>query len=142
MIVDVNVLLYAADRTSPFHAQARLAIAAALNGPRGLQLAWIVAVGFVRIASNPRYATEPLSPSAAWGFVGGILARPGVHVVHPGPAHAGVFGALVVDLQLRGNLVTDAHLAAIAIEHDLELVSADKDFARFPALRWTNPFTR
>lgn len=97
-----------------------------------------MALGFFRIVTNPKISPSPLSVTTALDVVDGWLARPNVVVVHPTDRHAAVLRELLTPLGAGGNLTTDAHLAALAIEHDAEIVSADQDFARFQGLRWTD----
>lgn len=139
MLVDANLLLYAVDRRSPFHEAARGWLTDALNGGVRVGLPWQCLTAFVRIATHPRASENPLSPERAWARVREWLARDVVWTPLPTNQHAEVFGALVVDGDLRGNLVSDAHLAALAIEHGLRIYSADSDFARFPEVTWVNP---
>lgn len=139
MLVDANVLLYAVDEGSPFHDQARTWLEDALNGARRVGLPWQSLVAFARIATHPRALTDPLDARAAWAIVHDWLAAPVVWVPEPGPGYAQILSTLIVDLDLRGNLISDASLAALCIEHGLDMVSADSDFARFPGLRWLNP---
>lgn len=139
MLVDANVLLYAVDRSSPHHARARSWLEEQLNGPRRVGLAWQSLVAFVRIVTNPRAARDPLTPAQAWRHVDEWLAAPAAWVPVPTAGYAAILGRLVTDLDLRGNLVSDAALAALCLEHGLTMVSADSDFARFSDLRWFNP---
>lgn len=139
MLVDANILLYSVDEASPFHEAARDWMAEALNGPRRVGLPWMSLTAFVRIASNPRALAHPLTPAEAWQFVEEWLDAPAAWVPAPGRGHRAILGRLLVDLDLRSNLVTDAVLAALCIEHGLQLVSADSDFARFSEITWHNP---
>jgi hypothetical protein len=139
MLVDANVLLYAVDTTSPFHEKSKAWVEAALNGPRRVGIPWSSLTAFLRIVTNPRALAHPLSPSAAWEAVEQWLDVPAVWVPPPGRGHREILGRLVRDLDLRGNLVPDAVLAALCIEHGLTMVSADSDFARFTEIRWHNP---
>ncbi|HEU0042517.1 MAG TPA: TA system VapC family ribonuclease toxin, partial [Jiangellaceae bacterium] len=115
---------------------------AALEGPSRVGLPWASLTAFLRIATHPRVSTHPLSAQSAWGFVADWLGAETAWVPMPTPRHADVLRRLVVDGELRGNLITDAHLAALAIEHGVGLCSADSDFARFPGLTWVNPFVK
>jgi uncharacterized protein len=139
MLVDANILLYSVDEESPQHKVARAWLEAALNGARRVGLAWPSLVAFVRIATNPRATRVPLTGRDAWSIVEAWLDAPAGWLAQPGPGHREILGRLITDLDLRGNLVSDAALAALCIEHGLEMISADSDFARFPGLRWNNP---
>lgn len=139
MLVDANVLLYAIDADSRFHNAARGWLESALNGTRRVGIAWSSLVGFVRIATNPRTSDHPLTPQEAWAFVEGWLDAPTVWVPEPGSGHREILGRVIADLDLRGNLVSDAVLAALCVEHGLMMVSADSDFARFTEIEWLNP---
>lgn len=139
MIVDANVLLYAADRRSHFHAPARTWLEGALNGVERVGLPWVSLMAFQRIITHPRATVNPLTPVEAWSFVTEWINADLAWIPSPGRRHAEIFGRLLIDGDLRGNLVTDAHLAALAIEHGTGICSFDGDFARFGGLRWTNP---
>ncbi len=108
MLVDANVLLYAVDEESPFHDAGRLWLEEALNGTQRVGLPWMSLTAFVRIATHPRALREPLAPDDAWRFVEEWLGAPAAWVPVPGRSHRGILGRLVRDLDLRGNLVTDA----------------------------------
>ncbi|MCU0261645.1 MAG: PIN domain-containing protein [Ilumatobacteraceae bacterium] len=142
MLVDANILLYSVDEESPFHGAASAWLTDALNGPRRVGLPWTSLTAFVRIATNPRISDHPLAPTDAWEIVDGWLASPAAWIPTPGPGHHELLRRLVVDLDLRGGLVSDASLAALCIEHGLEIVSADSDFARFTEITWINPVAR
>lgn len=139
MIVDANVLLYAVDSNSPFHEPSREWLEDALNGERRIGLPWVSLSAFLRISTHPRASEEPLSPTEAWEFVSDWLDAEPTWIPQPTSRHADVFRRLVVDGDLRGNLVTDAYLAALAIQHGVGVCSADSDFARFREIRWINP---
>ena len=139
MLVDANLLLFAVDDQSPYHERASEWLTAQLNSDRRVGLPWESLAAFVRIATHPRATPSPLTPADAWRFVADWLAVPAVWTPAPTEQHGSVFGGLVTKYRLAGNLVPDGHLAAIAIEHGLELASADTDFARFSELRWLNP---
>lgn len=142
MLVDANILLYAIDDDSQFHAAAREWLEAALDGPRRIGIPWASFTAFVRIATHPRASRNPLSPSEAWQFVDDWFDAPATWVPVPGRGHRDLLGRLIRDLDLRGNLVSDAALAALCIEHGLQMVSADSDFARFTEISWLNPVSR
>lgn len=139
MLVDANILLYAVDEDSPFHPGARAWVDASLNGPRRVGIPWMSLTAFVRIATHPRALRDPLSPSEAWQFVEDWLDAPATWVPAPGAGHREILGRLVRDLDLRAGLISDAVLAALCIEHGLQMVSADTDFARFREIGWFNP---
>lgn len=139
MIVDANVLLYAVDSDSTFHAAARDWLEAALNGPARVGLPWASLLAFQRISTHPRASASPLSPGQAWSYIADWLDADSAWVPAPGEKHAEILRRLLIDGDLRGNLVTDAHLAALAIEHGVGICSADSDFARFAELSWVNP---
>jgi toxin-antitoxin system PIN domain toxin len=141
VIVDANILLYAIDSSNTFHRAAKDWLEAALNGPSRVGFPWVSLTAFQRIATHPRASANPLSPQEAWSYVSDWLDADQSWVPHPGERHADIFSRLVVDGDLRGNLVTDAHLAALALEHGVGLCSADTDFARFPEVAWINPLT-
>ena len=139
MLLDANILLYAVDERSQFHAPARSWIEAALNGSRRVGIPWMSLTAFVRIATNPRALQDPLSAGAAWQIVERWLDAPSTWIPEPGPGHREILGRIIEELDLRGNLITDAVLAALCVEHGLEMVSADSDFARFRQITWVNP---
>jgi uncharacterized protein len=139
MLVDANLLLYAVDETSPFHARARTWLAEQLNGSRRVGLPWQSLIAFLRIATHPRASEHPLRPDEAWDHILDWLACDVAWIPEPGARYADVLGRLVTRHHISGNLVTDAQLAALAIEHGLTVCSADTDFARFPEVRWENP---
>jgi toxin-antitoxin system PIN domain toxin len=136
---DVNLLLYAIDEGSARHEPARAWVEERLSGTETLAFSWVVLLAFIRLTTSPRVFQSPLSTSAALDLVDSWLAQPCVAVVHPTSRHASVLRDLLEPLGTAGNLTTDAHLAALAIEHGAELCSTDRDFSRFAGLRWANP---
>lgn len=142
MLVDANLLLYAVDEASRFHQPARAWLTAAMNGNTRVGLPWQSLTAFIRISTHPRVSERPLGTDRAWQHVRTWLSRDVVWTPMPTERHADVFGGLIVDHDLRGNLISDAHLAALAIEHGLDVYSADSDFARFPEVTWVNPLRR
>lgn len=141
MIVDANLLLYAVDESSPFHDRAAEWLEVTLNGDVAVGLPWQTIGAFLRISTHPRVSERPLDAAAAWGLVESWLAAPPTWIPAAGEATARVYGELNRQVRITGNLVTDGQLAALAIEHGVELASGDGDFARFPGLRWRNPLT-
>ena len=139
ILVDANILLYAEDSLSPRHEQARAWWDAQLSGTGPVCLCWEVICAFIRIGTNPRVFENPLSLEQGLARVQSWLDQPCTRVVRPTERHWTVFRQLLTEGQAVANLVPDAHLAALAIEHGCELASTDSDFARFPKLKWKNP---
>ena len=139
ILVDANILLYAEDSLQSRNEQARAWWDGQLSGTGVVCLCWTVLSAFIRIGSNPRVFENPLSLEQALARVQSWLDQPCTRVVRPTERHWTVFRQVLTDGQAVANLVTDAHLAAIAIEHGCELASTDSDFARFPKLKWRNP---
>lgn len=136
---DVNLFLYAYDSHSPQQAAAQKWVEETLRGTETVALAWAVLVGFIRLSTKPAVFAQPLQVETAIGFVEQWLAQPAVTVVHPTDRHAAVLRDLLAPLGAAGNLTSDAHLAALAIEHGATLCSCDNDFSRFAGLRWVDP---
>jgi toxin-antitoxin system PIN domain toxin len=136
---DLNLLLYAIDEEAPRHERARAWLEETLSGTEEVGFAWIVLLGFVRLTSNPAVFERPLDAEEALDYVDEWLERPVSTVIHPTERHSGRLRELLGEVGTAGNLTTDAHLAALAIEHGAELCSHDADFSRFPGLRWTDP---
>jgi len=139
VIVDANVLLYAVDRTSAFHSQAKAWLESSLNGPTRVGFPWVSLIAFQRISTHPRALANPLSPKEAWSYLTEWLDADQSWIPTPGEWHANILGRLIAGTDARGNLITDAHLAALALEHGVAVSSFDSDFARFPELTWFNP---
>jgi toxin-antitoxin system PIN domain toxin len=139
LIVDLNLLLYATNSDLPHHAAARTWWEEAVSADETIGLAWAVVLGFVRISTSRAILPKPLTPRRAFEIVDDWLAQPSVRVVEPTDRHWGIFKSLLEGIGTAGNLSSDAHLAALAIEHGALLCSADRDFGRFPHLRWRNP---
>lgn len=138
-LVDANLLLYAYVPSSRHHGAARTWLEASFSSSEPLGLAWVTILAFVRISTNPRILDRPLSTDEVIEIVSAWLARPNVTVLNPGERHWEVLQNLLIEGQAAGPLTTDAHLAALAIEHGATLASADRDFARFPGLKLLNP---
>jgi toxin-antitoxin system PIN domain toxin len=141
ILPDVNLLIYAYNADAPHHDAARGWWEVLMNDEEPVGLPWMTALGFVRLMTSRRVLETPLAGAAAVGHVRTWLARPNVAILEPGPQHLEIFARLIEAAGTAGNLTTDAHLAAIAIEHQAELHSNDADFARFPGLRWQNPLS-
>ena len=139
ILPDINLLLHAYNTESPAHADARAWWEELLNGTRPVGLSWATMLGFIRLSTHRLILTNPMSVSNACGHVRAWLAQPYVSILDPGPRHAEIVFGLLESLGTGGNLTTDAHLAALAIEHQAELHSTDADFGRFPGLRWKDP---
>jgi uncharacterized protein len=138
-IPDVNLLLYALDESAPHHERARSWLEQALSGSETVGLSWQVLVAFVRLSTRAAVFEQPLSVDEAFDIVDGWLGQPPVTIVQPGRRHAAVLRELLSTVGTAGNLTTDAHLAALAVEHGAELCSHDRDFGRFPGVRWVDP---
>jgi toxin-antitoxin system PIN domain toxin len=141
-VLDLNLLIYAVNRDSGFHARARSWLEATLSGDEPVGIPWAVILGFLRIATSDRVLPKPLKPDQGLTIVTGWLAQPAVFALSPGDGHWTTLRRLLDEAGTAGNLTTDAHLAALAIENGAELCSTDSDFARFPNLRWMNPLAR
>jgi uncharacterized protein len=139
ILVDANILLYAEDQLSPKHEAARKWWDEQLSGSLPVCLCWTVIGAFIRIASNARVFDNPLSIAQAAKRVQSWLDQPCVRVIEPTDRHWLTFQQMLTDGQALGNLVTDAHLAALAVQYGCELMSTDADFARFPRVKWTDP---
>jgi uncharacterized protein len=136
---DVNLLVYAVDESSPHHVRTRSWLERTLSGTEEVGFAWMALLGFIRISTNPTALGNPLSLDRAFEFVNSWLDQPISKVVHPTLRHASILQNLLEPIGTAGNLTSDAHLAALAIEHGAELCSRDADFSRFDDLRWTDP---
>jgi toxin-antitoxin system PIN domain toxin len=139
MLLDANLLLYAVDRSSDHHEGAAEWLTGVLNGRRRVGLPWQSIGAFLRIVTHPRVTTNPLTGAAAWRFVAGWLDAGPVWIPPATERTAAVYAELAGAQAVTGNLVPDAMLAALAIEHGLTVMSSDTDFARFSGVTWTNP---
>lgn len=139
ILVDANLLLYAANRDAPEHEPARVWLDARLTGTTRVGLPWSSLLSFVRIASNPVIVQRPVTPAEAWRQAREWLGCDGAWIPLPGADHVEIVGRLLALPITTSRLVPDAHLAALAIEHGLTLCSTDGDFAKFPGLKWDNP---
>ena len=138
-LIDLNILLYAVNRDSGHHVSARRWLEQTLSDKEPVALSWIVLLGFLRLTTSPRVLQKPLSPNHAMKVVDDWLELPVVRLIQPGGEHWRILRSLLAISGAAGNLTTDAHLAALAIEHGCELCSTDNDFGRFAKLRWINP---
>jgi toxin-antitoxin system PIN domain toxin len=139
ILVDANILIYAFDADSPQHASARRWLDSRLNDTARVGLPWPSLLVFLRIVTNPRVMQRPASMEIARAQVRSWLASPAAWTPQPGERHGEILDTILAIPGVHGNLVMDAHLAALAIEHGLQVHSTDSDFARFPGLRWINP---
>ena len=139
ILVDANLLLFAADSTSPFHPKAARWLEDALNAESAVGIPWQSIGAFLRIATHPRASATPLSAKDAWAQVDSWLACDVVWIPQPTARHPEVLAGLLSRYRVTGNLVPDAMLAAVALEHGLTVCSADTDFALFSEVRWENP---
>lgn len=142
MIVDANLLLYAVDENCAQNAAAAAWLQQTLDGDRRVGLPWQTIGAFLRIVTHPRVTANPLTAGDAWRYVEDWLAVPVVWIPPATETTARVYARLGAQVEITGNLVPDAQLAALALEHGVEIASADTDFMRFPGLRWTNPLGR
>lgn len=139
ILVDANLVMWAHHRQMPEHARARTWWAQTLTETALVGIPWPTILAFVRLSTHPRVLERPASVRQAWEVADGWLRRPNVRCPVPTDRHAGLLRDLLFETRAAGNHVPDAHLAALAIEWGLELVSADGDFARYRGLRWRNP---
>lgn len=139
IIPDANLLLYAYNQSASQHLPARVWWESSLSGSETVGMCWQTLTAFVRIATNPRAFTHPLTASESVEIVNEWLAQPALQMVVPGGQHWNIFSRLLVDSQISGPLVMDAHLAALAIELGATLCTCDADFGRFKTLRVLNP---
>lgn len=138
-IPDVNLLIYALDDTSARHDAARAWLDATLSASEDVGFAWIVLLAVLRLTTKAAVFANPLRPEEALDVIDGWLAQPCASVIQPTSRHLAILRGLLTPLGTGGNLTSDAHLAALAIEHGGVLCSSDTDFSRFPGLTWLDP---
>ena len=139
ILPDVNLLIHAYNTQFPPHERAKMWWEDKLGGTTGVALAWVTVLGFVRVITHPRILLNPLTVQEAFAIVDEWFDLPHFVLVHPSSQHLAILRSLLLQLGTAGNLTTDAHLAALAIERGLILHSTDADFARFDGLKWINP---
>ncbi len=139
ILVDANILIYAIDADSPHHGRAKLWLEDALSGAGWIGLPWIVVLAFLRITTRAGIMRRPLPTQDALAYVDSWFGQPNVRPVGPGESHWAILGNLLRASGTAGNLTTDAHLAALALEHGCTIASADNDFKRFAGVGHTNP---
>lgn len=143
ILPDLNILLYAYDADSPFHKDAKEWLEKTLSGSEPVALSWHTIIGFLRIGTNPRVFKMPLTVTEAIEIVEQWLACPAVKIALPGKRHWEILQDMLNTGQITGNLVSDAHLAALAIERNATLITTDNDFARFGSrLKINNPLIK
>ena len=141
ILVDANILLYAEDSLSSFHQKARTWWDDQLSGNEPVCLCWTVLSAFIRIGTNPRVFEYPLSLEQTLARIQGWFDQPCTRIIRPTEQHWTTYQQMLNDGQAVANLVTDAHIAALALQHGCTVASTDADFARFPKLKWINPLT-
>ncbi|MEJ5256109.1 MAG: type II toxin-antitoxin system VapC family toxin [Acidimicrobiales bacterium] len=138
-LVDANVLLYAVNVDAVAHERSRRWLDDALSGAETVAFSWMALLAFVRLATKVSLFPSPLTVDEAMDRVDAWLAAPSAVVVEPTVRHAAIVRDLLDAVGVGGNLVNDAHLAALAIEHRCRIVSFDNDFGRFPGVDWSLP---
>lgn len=141
IVPDINLLLYAHDAGAPSHSAAVAWWEACLSGATPIGLAPVVLFGFLRIATNPRIYTQPMTPAEGAEVIRSWLARRITRVLEPAPDHVGRVLELLERVGTAANLVTDAQIAALALEQGAVIHTTDADFARFSGVTWFNPLT-
>ena len=135
-LADTNLLVYAADKDSPHHAVSHKWLEDSLSDTRGLGLAWLSVIGFIRLTTHPRLSLIPRTVPEALSYVDDWLTHANCRILHPTIRHADILARLLLAVGTAGNLTNDAHLAALAIEHDAEIGTFNRDFKRFSGLKF------
>ncbi|MBW1946745.1 MAG: hypothetical protein C4B57_09835 [Deltaproteobacteria bacterium] len=138
-VVDINLLIYAINKDTPHHLKAKKWLEASLSSDEPFGFAWTVILGFLRITTNSRIMPTPLSSEIALEIIDEWIRQPPSRIIVATERHWSILKELLMPLGTAANLTSDAHLAALAIEHGARLFSTDNDFSRFAMLRWTNP---
>jgi toxin-antitoxin system PIN domain toxin len=139
ILADVNVLVYAFREASPDHARYRDWLRQQVQGHEAFGLSELVLSGVLRILTHPRVFAPPTPIASALEYCEALRMQPNAVLVQPGARHWEIFTQLCVRANAKGNLVPDAYLASLAIEHGCQFVTTDRDYARFPGLRWKHP---
>jgi uncharacterized protein len=139
ILPDTNLLLYAVNSNSDQHVAALRALRQGFDEARGVAFAWTALLGFLRLSTRKGIFVRPLSVDEALQVIERWLGHPQAHVIQPGERHLQFLGRLLRSAGTAGNLTTDAHLAALAIEHGATIVTFDRDFARFDGVQWMAP---
>jgi len=141
IVIDANLLIYAYDRKSAFHARSRAWLQDMFAGATPVWLPWLSVTAFLRVLTNPRVPVQQRTLEQNLEIVDRWFEQPNVRLLSPGDGHWPILREMILRGQTRGPMVTDAQLAALTIECGGVLHTADRGFARFPGLRWTNPLT-
>src|SRR6266849_6114844 len=141
ILLDANLLIYAVNEDAPLNQKAKAWLESSLSGPDTVGFSWNVLLAFLRLTTRPGLFRNPLPLETALYLIASWLDQPSATVVHAGPRHLRILRELLLPMGTGGNLTSDAHLAALAIEHGAELCSTDTDFARFHGLKWRNPLS-
>jgi toxin-antitoxin system PIN domain toxin len=141
ILIDVNVLVYAKRQDSPDHAKFRTWLEEIIRSDSVIGMSELVLSSVVRILTHPRIFSEPTQLDEALQYVHSLHEQPGCVWVSPGERHWEIFTRLCTAVGAKGNLVSDAYFAALAMESGAEWITADRDYARFPGLRWRHPLT-
>ena len=139
IVPDLNLLVFAYNQAAPFHNDARRWWEGLVNGTERVGIPWVGAAGFVRLMTHRSAIDQPVTPSEAIDTIESWFRYPHVTPLNPGAEHLSLFRQALAAAGVGGNLVTDAHVAALAMEYQAEVHSNDTDFGRFPGLRWRNP---
>jgi hypothetical protein len=139
ILTDVNVLVYAYREDAPGHAGYRQWLEDLINSNQAYGVSDLVLSGFLRVVTHPRVFNPPSDLARALAFVRQIREQPNAVNIAPGPRHWDIFKSLCEAAGVKGNLVPDAYLAALAIESGSEWVTTDRDYSRFPGLKWRHP---
>lgn len=139
IIPDVNLLVYAYNSDAPSHRQALSWWEGCINNTQPVAIPWLVALGYLRLMTSRKVLPQPMEVSTALRHLGTWMEQPNVGIIQPGPRHLAILSGFCEQGVLHGSLLTDAHIAALAIENQALVHSNDNDFSRFPGLRWINP---
>jgi uncharacterized protein len=139
ILVDVNIVVYAHNAGAPLHLAARAWTEKVFSGAEPVGIPWAVAHAFLRLTTDKRILDDPFDATEATAIIDSWFTSPAVKVIEAGPRYWSILRSLLVNGNVRGSLVSDAHLAALAIEHNATIYTADADFRRFSAVRAINP---
>ena len=139
IILDVSILIYAVNRDAPLHSRAKSWLEATLSGTETIGIPWTGILAFLRLTTRAGLFRNPMPLDAAFDVLDSWLEQPTVIIIDPGPRHRTILRGFLSAIGTGGNLTSDAHLAALALERRAELCSLDQDFLRFPELKWRNP---